>query len=545
MRRWGRRVSRVAVLRVGRVFRVCAWATAALLVGGALMPGNVATPLSGSGPRRSVVDKAADVLIVGGGPDAEDNQVAIESNVGYVLSLYSRAAHARVLFADGRKSSRTVLCERPYTPATPADAAMDLLLDDNKELPTGSYYRSSQLPQIDGPSSRRAVASSFSEIARRHSGNPILLYFTGHGSEGEDDSYADNEYLLWNEDMKVPGLARQIARLPVNVPIALVMSQCYAGAFADTIFHNARHGAPIIPQNLGGFFGTTEDRTAAGCTPDVDQADYEDFTTYFMAALSGRDRLGGKVTGADFNHDGEVGMDEAFCYALIHDPTVDVPVCTSDAFLRDRVHVNDDELFRIPLSTLRSWATPAQQAALDALATSPMVSGPAGRLADLSALHHQVMDDQDSPVQKATERYDAENKSLKQHLAAIRKRLFARWPALRGPSRRGYPAAKAAALADLGGPHASDTQIVATAAAHADDASRQLDSAESQEAYQLRLLRLAKTIALSHQVLTSGPPRVRADLERILRAERRPLFPHRGDAAGRPTIVAAITRPLN
>ena len=40
------------------------------------------------------------------------------------------------------------------------------------------------------------------------------------------------------------------------------------------------------------------------------------------------------MSGADYNHDGRVGMDEAFAYSLIHDTSIDVPVCTSDIYLR-------------------------------------------------------------------------------------------------------------------------------------------------------------------------------------------------------------------
>jgi len=60
-------------------------------------------------------------------------------------------------------------------------------------------------------------------------------------------------------------------------------------------------------------------------------------------------------------------MDEAFAYALIHQETSDVPVSTSDVFLRRFVRQPDSETMKTPYATVRTWASPAQRAALDAL----------------------------------------------------------------------------------------------------------------------------------------------------------------------------------
>ena len=46
-------------------------------------------------------------LIVGGGPDREDNEVAIESNVRYVRSLMPRNTKARVLYANGDRTAQS------------------------------------------------------------------------------------------------------------------------------------------------------------------------------------------------------------------------------------------------------------------------------------------------------------------------------------------------------------------------------------------------------------------------------------------------------
>jgi hypothetical protein len=62
------------------------------------------------------------VLIVGGGPEPDHNQVAIERNVHYVSRLLPAGAPRTILFADGDPASKTVLYEeeaRPLPPAAP------------------------------------------------------------------------------------------------------------------------------------------------------------------------------------------------------------------------------------------------------------------------------------------------------------------------------------------------------------------------------------------------------------------------------------------
>src|SRR5439155_20883779 len=175
----------------------------------------------------------------------------------------------------------------------------------------------------------------------------------------------------------VRDLAAHVASLPPDVPVTLVMVQCFSGAFGNLVFQGGDPKAPPVERQIAGFFAAPAERMAAGCTPEVNEAEYRDFTSYFFAALCGRDRVGRRVTGADYNHDGRVGMDEAFAYSLAHDVSIDVPVCTSDVFLRRFVPGQDEEIFRTPYSQVRAWATPAQGAALDELSAALKLTGDA------------------------------------------------------------------------------------------------------------------------------------------------------------------------
>ena len=148
------------------------------------------------------------------------------------------------------------------------------------------------------------------------------------------------------------------------------MVECFSGGFGNLLFRGGDPAGPVTDKDLCGFFASIPNREAAGCTPEVNEANYRDFTSYFFAALTGKDRLGRPVTGADYDHDGRVGMNEAFAYALIHDVSIDTPTCTSDVFLRRFVKMPDSAVFATPYSNVLPWAAPAQRAALEGLSHS-------------------------------------------------------------------------------------------------------------------------------------------------------------------------------
>ncbi len=293
-------------------------------------------------------------LIVGGGPERSYNQVAIESNVRYVRHLLPPDARVRTLFADGNPRSRIVLYSDPQG---------------------HDRYRATVLTHVDGASRLGPFGRAFQSLARAGSG-PMLLYFTGHGSPGET-SYNNNDYDLWGGGgLSVAHLAGALRTLPARTPVTIVMVQCFSGAFGSLLFQNGDPDGPPINLNLCGFFASVLNREAAGCTSEVNEADYHDFTSYFFAALSGTNRLGKPVSGADFNHDGQVGMNEAFAYALIHDVSIDTPVCTSDVFLRRYVTgAADRAVLQASYADTQAWASPAQRAALDALSQQLNLAG--------------------------------------------------------------------------------------------------------------------------------------------------------------------------
>ena len=126
--------------------------------------------------------------------------------------------------------------------------------------------------------------------------------------------------------MSVRDLAEEISRLPHPVPVVLVMAQCFSGAFADVIFCGGDPKGALGERSVVGFFSAQKDREAAGCSYATETGQ----TTRISRPISSVPCAGRIVwvatwTGADYDGDGTVSLHEAFCYALIHDPSADSP----------------------------------------------------------------------------------------------------------------------------------------------------------------------------------------------------------------------------
>ncbi len=344
------------------------------LFAAASMPGRAAPPVKPTPPASAAAPR---VLMLSGGFDLKHNQVAIESNVRYLARLLPPGATTRVLFTDGSRKSKNVLYE---------------------DAKGKSRYRAPQLPRLDGSNTLPQIKAEFQTLAAGLANRPVLLYVTGHGSPNRE-TLDNNVFDLWNKgELSVQELAAQMQTLPVSTPVTAVMVECFSGSFGNLLFENGDPEAPLTGRDFCGFFASIAARPAAGCTPAVNESDYHDFTGYFFSALSGVSRLGKPVTGADYNKDGRVGMDEAFAYSLIHDDFIDTPVCTSDVFLRRFVPGQGDDWTETSWPDLRAWATPAQKAALDGLSSDLALKGD-GRLADSYAAFRKIrIDAEDLPT---------------------------------------------------------------------------------------------------------------------------------------------------
>lgn len=475
------------------------------------------------------------VIIIGGGPTADHNQVAIESNVRYVSRLLPAQAHKSTLFADGDTNSATVLyVDDVKTLPEPQQTVALAIQGNDQNFTTYGHYRKPTLPgSLDGPSTRDNVGQLIDRAAvttpSDHGG--LLLYFTGHGSP-LNGNLDNNHYDLWGKagNLSVKDLSGQIAHLPPNMPVYVVMAQCYSGAFGNLLFEGGDPTAGYSKRDIVGYFASTKNRVAAGCTTALNEAEYHDFTSYFFAALTGSDRMGRRVTGADFNRDGKVGMDEAFAWTLVNDQSIDTPVCTSDVLLRHDVPFVEEEVIKTPYSDLKKWATRPQRAALEGLSEKLALTSE-----DRYAQADKMMSPHGDPTSQQLFR-DANGK-FRQLRTAQRQFLLARWPDLRNSGSQAYQTARTEAAKYY------ETNTEAKAAAKEliaaydamQKASEGTQQPENMAAYAIRFVRVATSVVLAHRLQQTGTPEQKARFARQSANERRPLLEAATANTTRPT----------
>jgi hypothetical protein len=469
-------------------------------------------------------------LIVGGGPEAQHNQVAIESNVRYVLKLLPGTGFRTVLFADGDPKSATVLYEQKRKELTEAERILALILGGRDGTTQTSYkYRAPSFSPLDGASKKPDLENAFTRLCSTGAvSSPVLLYFTGHGSPNKYRALDNNSYDLWGDMLSVKELAAHVAALPHDAPVTLIMVQCYSGSFGNLLFEGGDPNGEMVDRDIAGFFATVKERMAAGCTPAVDEREYHDFTSYFFAELTGKDRVGRKVKGADYNHDGKVGMDEAFCYTLTHDKSIDIPVCTSDVFLRRYMHVPDSDVFKTPYSQGIQWASAAQKAALEELARSLKLDGENR----IQVAYNQFMGADNS--QSRDNKLASARRAFRLAEDDAKSWIYSRWPDLKDKKLPGYEAAKTEALDSIRRNKEDSKYSALLSAERALSAEEDLDyERELADARLTRLVRLYKTVVLGHLVNEGSDETLKRRFARLIAAESRPLLQNSSIASGR------------
>lgn len=328
------------------------------------------------------------VVTFGGGPPSH-NQVSLERNVEYFRRVLAGVglgdARHDVYFGDGG-ARNSVQYRLPDGDDQRLARALGMILMNNDE--SDIRYEKVRLPGLVGPSSVANVDAWFEVVGRSlPAGDRLLFYFTGHG--GPDEANRDAPR---NTNLVMPGFpgaltvrdfAAQLDKLDPGVDLTLVMVQCYSGGFANVIYNEGDPAKGFARHPRAGFFSTVATRTAAGCTPDVDEEDYHEFSTSFFEAILGETRTRRPVAKPDFDGDGRTSFDEAFAHVLLTSDTIDIPTTTSDRLLRDRSRFargGDDEARGLlpqdaPWSTVLAAASPSQRAALEGLSQALGLDG--------------------------------------------------------------------------------------------------------------------------------------------------------------------------
>ena len=297
-------------------------------------------------------------LTLGGGIGATHNQLSIERNVIFQQSVLAekRPDHPEhiVLFSDGDDPAPDVEARDPNYAETCPEARRimaELFSDEDPDL----VYRTHEIPNVNGPSQNSTVKRQLRLLAGKlKAGDRLVIYATGHGGaaesayddyyyydeddmdfETEENEYDTSFYFYDGENVTASEFTAWLDHVPSEVEVVLVMVQCYAGGFSHTIFHHADAELGISSHARCGFFAQVHDRGAAGCTPNANESEYQEYSSYFWGALAGRNRTGDTTITADYDGDGKVTFAEAHTYAVIESDTLDIPVRTSDSFLRE------------------------------------------------------------------------------------------------------------------------------------------------------------------------------------------------------------------
>lgn len=276
-------------------------------------------------------------LVLGGGYSASGNQVSLEKNVLYFrrvlgeLGLLEAPRH--LLFADGRDRGRDLQFMDPAFEIPEINRAFAELLGSTKGI--ANQYRSNGLAP-NGPSALVEIDKWLKETGSKlKKDDRLMIYFTGHGGKGDKKTPQNTNVYLWNnQKVKMQDFAKRLDKLPVDTPVILVMVQCYSGGFANVIFKDGDPKKGLAEHPRAGFFATVHNRVAAGCTPDIREENYQEYSTNFWEALCGKTRLGATIEKPDFDGDGKISYAEAHAHVMLSSETIDIPVKTSDAFLR-------------------------------------------------------------------------------------------------------------------------------------------------------------------------------------------------------------------
>lgn len=374
-------------------------------------------------------------LTIGGGYSPTGNQISLEKNVQFFERLLFEQGLAAVAhdvyFSDGDSPHRDL---QFYDPDFEIPKVNRLLAEIyGKEAGLTHQYRTHALQNVRGASNRKNLTQWFQEVGSKlESGDRLLIYLTGHGGKGKP--IKNPHFYMWNgERMPVKDFVTQLDKLPQGVSVVTVMVQCYSGGFANMVFEEGDDENGLADASRCGFFATVKDRVAAGCTPDIAEEDYHEYSTYFWAAIGGRTRIGKSIDKPDYDQDGRVSFLEAHAYALLTSPTIDISVKTSDVFLRTYSTLEAEEnaallTLETPYDDLLAVADPIETAVIEGL--SEQLGLTDGKRAVAARDLAKSIEKEKKEIEGRKRKLGGELSGIRKH---IRKVLRDQWPEMENP----------------------------------------------------------------------------------------------------------------
>lgn len=257
------------------------------------------------------------VLMLNGGGSRQDNFASHLSHLRQMLDWARQVGvpreHIFVLASDGSDPAPDLAV------ALPEPDGMALLEGTRlaNELRGAIEYQNSSLPGVTlQPATHAGLRRAIEQLrAQVKPGHTVVLLVTDHGTENRRDPLG-NRISLWRESISVRELRSLLGKLPADVRVVTVMSQCFSGGFSalsDLHAHNGRPSGAAC-----GYFSSTADRMAYGCYPEVRGSEAVGHAFEFFSALAGNGRLLQSHTNV-----------------VLSDQTPDVPLRTSDVYLAD------------------------------------------------------------------------------------------------------------------------------------------------------------------------------------------------------------------
>lgn len=275
---------------------------------------------------------------IGGGYSPEGNQASLEANVLFFQKLLQEKHHGArtttTFFADGndRGADLQVSVEKgdSQTPAT------DLLnmLHSFRGPRESVEYRNHRVPNTAGPLAPDRIESSIRQQAKAmKTGDRLFIYVTAHGGSAKGKDQYNTTISCWNrKSISARQFEAWLDDVPADVPVMMIMAQCYCGGFAHTIFDELNRNSGFDRHLRVGFFAQQHDLAAAGCRPDIKND--EEYSSFFWGAIAGRTRSGKPIADADLDGNQRISLSEAHTYAMLHSDTIDIPLRSTEVLLR-------------------------------------------------------------------------------------------------------------------------------------------------------------------------------------------------------------------
>ncbi len=286
------------------------------------------------------------ILTIGGGYEPSGNQASLEANVLFfqqiVRDRHPSPAEHLVYFADGYDESADlqVLATKSKAESPALELLRSVFYSDRDRYD----YRDHHVKNIRGALSPAAVRTGFDDVSSKLvTGDRLIVYVTAHGGSAKGSDPFNTSIMCWNKRaLSMKSFSEWLDKVPLKVPVIMIMAQCYCGGFANTMFLGGDSRKGAAPGLRVGFFAQRHDLPAAGCRPDIEND--EEYSSYFWGAFMGNSRTGKPVGQIDCNGDGRISFAEAHAHAVIASPTIDIPLKSSEAFLRkcSRIRGYDD-----------------------------------------------------------------------------------------------------------------------------------------------------------------------------------------------------------